>query len=364
MFKGMQTICQDNKLMSKFILHHVRYAGMIPLVLFVAAFFCSCEPFLDYEGDCHIVYKVKFKYTMNILEADAFPSKVKSVSLFIFDHKTQKFVDVITESGSVLAEENYAMTLQLKEGTYDFIAWCGLEGNENFALDNGNTPQTKEDLICRLYPKSRADALSETSLAPLWHGQVDAVTIPKEEAYANKEKIVATIDLTKDTNTIRVVLQHYKGKELIPEDYEFFITDDNGILNWDNELLPCDNIIYREWSKESAEVSMPDEDMGSADRTAVSSLLAELDVARLVKEGHRPILTVTRQNAEKPVLRLPLIDLLLVAKGDARHDMGDQEYLDRQDEYNIIFFLDDDGWYINGGIWINSWHIRDFSFTM
>ena len=162
---------------------------------------------------------------------------------------------------------------------------------------------------------------------------------------------------------MRIILQHFKGRELDPDDFGFAITDDNGIMNWDNSLLPCDTITYREYSKIPAMVAMPDADSESADKTAVSSLLAEIDVARLVSEGgHKSsILTVSRAGAEKPVLRLPLTDLLLMAKGEIRKDMDDQEYLDRQDEYNLIFFLDDAGWYINGGVWINSWHVRDFT---
>ena len=38
--------------------------------------------------------------------------------------------------------------------------------------------------------------------------------------------------------------------------------------------------------------------------------------------------------------------------------MGDQEFLDRLDEYNLTFFLDgDDKWYMAAGIHINSWVI-------
>jgi hypothetical protein len=38
-------------------------------------------------------------------------------------------------------------------------------------------------------------------------------------------------------------------------------------------------------------------------------------------------------------------------------NMGDQEYLDRQDEYNMTFFLDDDMHWISSFIYINSWKV-------
>lgn len=37
--------------------------------------------------------------------------------------------------------------------------------------------------------------------------------------------------------------------------------------------------------------------------------------------------------------------------------MSDQEYLDRQDEYNMTFFLDPDDRWIDQYIYINSWHL-------
>jgi hypothetical protein len=37
--------------------------------------------------------------------------------------------------------------------------------------------------------------------------------------------------------------------------------------------------------------------------------------------------------------------------------MDDQEYLDRQDEYNMTFFLDDDMQWVSSHILINSWKV-------
>lgn len=345
--------------MKKFVdIYRLRYAGMILSALIVTALFGSCENIIEGEGDCSTIYKVKFTYTMNILETDAFASKVKSVTLFVFD-KSGQCIYVKTESGATLANDDYAMEIDLPVGTYDFVAWCGLDGNEDFRLAKADGPQSREDIVCSLLPESRAATDCQKNLAPLWHGRADDIVLPD----AAGEHVVSTIDLTKNTNTIRIILQHYKGKELNPDDFDFTITDNNHIMNWDNALLPCEEIAYREWSKIPTEVTMPDEESDSAEKTAVSSLVAELDVARLVKKDDIAVLTVSQKGAEKPVIRLPLIDLLLVAKGEARHEMDDQEYLDRQDEYNLIFFLDDEGWYMNAGIWINSWHIRDFNFN-
>ena len=335
---------------------HLWHAGVILSAFVAAVLFGSCENIMEDEGYCPTIYKVKFTYTMNILEVDAFAGKVGSVSLFVFDEQG-RFVTVQTESSAALAADDYAMVLDLPAGTYDFIAWCGLKDNASFALDNAQSPLSKDDLVCRLQAVTRAGMLSQTSLAPLWHGRADRVVL-REDLIG--EEVVATIDLTKDTNTVRIILQHYKGRTLNADDFEFTISSDNGIMNWDNSLLPCEEIIYREWTKKSGEVTMPGEDEDSEEITSISSVIAEIDVARLLKEGHKPVLMVRQPDAEKTILRLPLIDVLLIAKGEARHKMSDQEYLDRQDEYNLIIFLNDEnGWYVNGGIWVNSWHVME-----
>lgn len=321
----------------------------------MALFFGACERLMDGEGDCQTIYQVKLQYTRNILEADAFAAQVKSVSLFLFDRQG-RCVAVQKESGDALAEDDYLMVLDdVPAGTYDMVAWCGLEGSSNFALDNAQQPQTKQDLICRLQAQSRGPVQSKSQLAPLWHGSADNVVLSADQAGS---KVVATIDLTKDVNTVRIVMQHYRHKQIESKDFEFKITDWNGVMNYDNTLMGDDEVTYREWTVREAEVAMPGEDEDAADVTRISSLVAELDVARLVKSERRPVLEVRKADAEQPLLRLPLIDLLLVAKGEARRKMDDQEYLDRQDDYTLLFYInDDDGWYMNGGIWVNSWHI-------
>ena len=57
------------------------------------------------------------------------------------------------------------------------------------------------------------------------------------------------------------------------------------------------------------------------------------------------------------VLSIPLIDYALLIKGYYNRDMSDQEYLDRQDEYNLTFFLDENNHWISSSIIINSWRV-------
>lgn len=317
----------------------------------------SCEPLLKYEGDCPASYQVAFTHTMNIVGADAFNTRVKSVSLFAFDASGQ-LAAMKTESGEALAAEHYKMEFTPEEiapGTYDLIAWCGLSEGEAFILAGGDNPVTKNDLVCRLQRErdEHDAAVSRKRLNDLFHGMAEGVVFPESPAM---QPVCATIDLTKNTNTVRVILQHYNGNPLQKDDFHFTVTDNNGTLNHDNTLLEDEYIAYREWAKAEAEVAQPGS--RSDEIRSISSVVAEIDMARLVRDGHNPILTVNVDGKDKPILSLPLIDLLLAAKGEAKREMSDQEYLDRQDDYTLFFYLDDAyGWYAGGGIWVNSWHV-------
>ena len=66
-------------------------------------------------------------------------------------------------------------------------------------------------------------------------------------------------------------------------------------------------------------------------------------------------MTVYNKKGEK-ILSIPLIDYALLVKGSYAA-MDDQEYLDRQDKYDLVFFLDQGDRWMNAYIYINSWKL-------
>ena len=312
----------------------------------------SCESIYEEEGDCSVTYRVAFRYVKNIVEADAFPSQVHSVSLYVFD-KGGRLVTSKTESGTALAQPGYSMEIDVEPGTYDVIAWCGLEGGDSFSLKGGAKPASKEDLICRM--ARTAASTSSVELNPLFHGMME-LTFPEDPGV----HVLGPVDLTKDTNTIRIVLQSYNGMVLNANDFNFKITDANGLMNYDNRLMDDDVITYSYWSKKEAIVDVPGT---KATVESVSSVVAEISMARLVPE-HNPTLTVTAKNELEAgkdgiVLTLPLKDLLLVARGEAKSHLSEADYLDYQDDWTLVFFVTDQrSWYMDAGIYVNGWHMR------
>lgn len=317
----------------------------------------GCSTIFESEEDCSVRYLVEFRFTNNIMETDAFASKVTSVALFVYD-TNGNLVATRTESGSALQREHYMMEIDVQPGTYDLVAWCGLENNGEFSLPAGPNPATLDQAVClmaREYAEEPDGAVSQKPLTPLYHAMNTNVVFPESEGPIFGDVVVSVMDLIKDTNTIRIILTHYNGKAIDPEDFSFSISDDNGKMNFDNSLMTDEMITYREWTKKE----MPSVDTDTKAVNVINSMIAEIDIARLVTT-HNPFLTIQARDKSEPVLSLPITNLLLYAKGEARSSMSDQRYLDCQDEYNLVFFIDDEnGWYRNAGIYINGWHLMN-----
>lgn len=55
---------------------------------------------------------------------------------------------------------------------------------------------------------------------------------------------VVTVPLVKNTNSIRIILQQMDGVTVDVDNFEFTITDDNGLMNYDNKLLKDETLTY------------------------------------------------------------------------------------------------------------------------
>lgn len=310
--------------------------------------FASCNVLSEEVEDCAVY--VRFKYDMNMKFADAFSNSVKSVTLYAFD-KSGVLALQKTEEGALLQQEGYRMRLdeihQSEKADYDYITWAGLEDNDAFMVPLLTIGQsTKEDLYCLL---QRAEGgIVNKDLKDLYHGQVDGASVSR----ASMDDVL--VPLTKNTNSIRIVLQHITGEPLDVNQFDFKVTDENGKMNYDNSLLEKDvTITYQAWNKSSGNVEMNGENQRAV--TEINVAIADLTTARLMAD-QKPILTITSKDG-KEVLKLPLVDCALLYKRLRYEDMPDQEFLDREDEYNFTFFLDDNNQWLSATILVNSWKV-------
>lgn len=220
--------------------------GIIAIAILSSVMFSSCdESFIyDYEGDCSVNYRIQFIYDMNMKYANAFAHEVTSVSLYIFDEEGI-LVSQVHDSGEALASDDYSIEVELTpQETYRLLAWCGIGDEESFNLpdvEEGKT--TIEEMKCRMnraYVGERA--IVNDDLHPLFHG-MKTLTVTTEPGTHYE-----TISLTKDTNVVRVVLQHLSGEDVNPDEFTFEIQDYNGFLAHDNTLLEDELITYQPWS--------------------------------------------------------------------------------------------------------------------
>ena len=96
---------------------------------------------------------------------------------------------------------------------------------------------------------------SSQLLKNLYHGKLAAQEFP-----ATQGVHTFTVNLTKDTNEVNIVLQHLSGEPVDKDDYIFTITDYNGMLDWDNSIMPDEKITYFAHYKEmgSAGLDVPE----------------------------------------------------------------------------------------------------------
>lgn len=321
----------------------------------------SCDSWLyEEEGDCSVYYRLKFCYDKNLKWADAFTNEVSSVHLYAFD-KSGVLVWQQEEQMNPSTTENYSMLLDLPAGDYKLLAWCGLqndgEHDESFSVPEARISETRiEQLQCALNRKrDESGAYSEEHLYRLFHGTLD-VSLPVNDDGGSYEY---TMPLTKNTNHIRVILQHLSGEDVNEADFIFRIDDENGLMAHDNELMVDENINYHPWDIQGVEAGI-----GKDDNRAVSNvkgLVADFTVGRLI-ETHREkmILTITTKEG-KTVARIPVIDYALMGKEyyekEYRYPMDEREFLDRLDECVMTLFLDEDHKWVSSVIQILSWRV-------
>lgn len=306
----------------------------------------------DGEGDCGTYYHIHFSYDMNMKFADAFSNEVTSMAFFVFDAAGKLTEQHIERDAAVLATAGYSIPLELEAGRYTLLAWAGLGNEESFDLlcNNAQVGSTRlEEMKVKLNrAASRANSVVDYAVSPLYHGILPLQVTSQAGTYHE------TMSLTKDTNTIRVVLQQLEGGEIAKDLFRYEITDNNGLMAHDNSLLADEMLSYEPWhiSAGVAEV-LPEEGAGTT--SSVSVAVAEFTMARLMAD-HNPILSVYNTQTDEKVLSIPLVDYALLVKGNYNRSMSDQEYLDRQDEYNLTFFLDGGKW-VSSVVVINSWRV-------
>ena len=339
----------------------------LPAVVAAIMSLTACDSMINEpEGECVVTYNLRFVYNMNLKWADAFPSEVHSVHLYAFN-SNGVFVKDYVVNGDVVDQEDYTMQLDLNPGKYTLLAWCGLNNlgvsEQSFTVPTPVAGQTRiEELTCALNVKQNATVgtYSDAMLNFMYHGMLD-VDLP--DVYNGD--YYYTMYLTKDTNHMRIILQQLSNEDMVPEDFEFKIEDANRMLGFDNSLISNDVVTYLPWDVIAGEAGMlPD---GEDKLVYSDGLIADLSTNRLMA-SHKEDFMLTITSEDKIVARVPLLQYALLSKDyyvmAYGHEMSDQEFLDREDEYIFTFFLDDSKRWVEMHIQIQSWRMVIHNYEM
>lgn len=314
------------------------------LCLLVAAIGCiACEGtiFTD-QSDCPRGLSLRFVYDYNMEYANAFPKKVDCLTLYVFD-ENGNYVKTLTETSAVLADEAYRMNVELDAGNYTLIAYGGLAcGKTSFSF-----PQfTRATKLNELYVELKHNNFtSNEALHGLYYGKLN-VSLQEDDF------VEGTVYMMKNTNNVKIALQQINGKTIAASQFTFEITDDNSYLDQKNNVVKKGDVIYSPWTTgEEIVGSWEDND------TPVSVAWAEFSTSRLVVENN-PRLTITNNETGDEVFSIPLKEYLLLLRSELYADMKAQEYLDRESEWSMVFFLDDGFRWVNVQIIINGWTVR------
>lgn len=302
------------------------------LMLVLLAMVNSCDLINEDLPEC--VQSVQFVYDMTLSGGDAFNAQVGSVDLYVFDDQGN-FVKKYSESGETLKDPNYRMTLDLANGNYTLVAWCGMMDN-GFTLSPFTTLTEMQTAISNVQ-----NGISSSDLKDMWYGYQE-ITMNANEAKTH------ILNLTKDTNNIRVMLQNVDGRTIDGNNFEFSIIDNNTVVDWQNN--PSTPIIYHPFAQGTSQVG------GDENNAPVQVAYAEFSTSRLYVGDDARLIIKNKENGQI-VLDIPLIDYLTM-RSEKYMRMSDQEYLDRECDYSLVLFLGDNNTWIRTTIIINGWTVR------
>ncbi len=307
--------------------------------LSLASLFASCI----YQDEVACPCEVRFVYDMNMEFADAFPSQVDDVTLYIFDEEG-RFVSSVSDGGPHL-DAGYFLPLQLAPGNYQLVAWAGTASAPG-CYDLPASPATSVQCGLSLAAEGNKYAANPGNL---WHAATTEFTVHPDAPSRT------TLSLVKDVKRFRILLQRTDGADVDNDDYSFAITAANRQLAWDN-TPGGETLTYLPYVLEETKIENTPDEETRAGGNYLHALVAEMATLRLTPDlGAR--LTVRNERKQKNLLDIDLVRYLHLMKMDEHADMPLQEFLDRESEYRIILFLGEDssGQEAMVAIQINAW---------
>ena len=323
---------------------------------------------------------VNFVYDYNIQHTDMFKDYVGSVTLYVFD-ESDRLVAQRTVSGSELSVYGFNIHFteqELAPGHQYRLSAVALQKDWNAALATPgakyrkttlNTGNRRQQLMVSL---DRATATTNnyhevSTTAPLdtmWHTKqvmtAYAANQPTATHYHENAEgetttnavetitlesgvpAYATVSLVRNTNHLNISIRELDTPENVDADnYEVFILDANGDVDYQNTVItPTDSLVYRPYQQWTTTF----DGITGVERSAHYDLMCNRLIYNTTTDDNAVLCIRRKSNGkEVAVLNLPYI----LCEGRTAYETYNyrpQEYLDREYDYRLEFFLRGDRW--------------------
>ncbi len=349
----------------------------ILLVAVLVTLLSSCIK--DDMDDCPSQVSLKFDYTYNVKDADAFSAEVKNLNVYVFD-KNGKYYDTYVESASKFSTGH---TMQINDlpgdGKYTFVCLARNKQYDDTRASEDEmefnftqlTPgvSTMDDLQEEMGKKgSQEELINNKNFTALYTAQTSV-------NYKEGKTVQGELSLMKCTKTYRIVLMPYDNDQddFTLDNFDVRIAGSAALLDCNGDKVENKQITYLPYSSKtvtntSGETEIEGEKVDKA-------LVYDLASSRMFERNNdtassrsgneyddkRIVITDKRNGKVLFDHSLPWFLAMCGEKTEAGEEAwGDQEYLDRQDHYVLTFYVPKVGndYYIQTRLKVNGWVVK------
>lgn len=328
---------------------------------------------------------LQFDYTYNVKQADAFAAEVKNINVYAFD-ENGKFFDSYIESREKFETGHTMEITGLKDGKYTFVCLARDRQVMSRAEDDemefsfaSLTPgvSTIDDLTERMGKDNGEEIKNDKEFAALYTAKTQ-VDFQRLNQKGNEGTVVtSTLSLMKCTKTYRIVLLPYENDQadFKPENFDVRIEGSAAWLDHKGEKMKNEKITYLPYNMERranydgahTEVNEEPVDQALIYDLSSSRMFERQSDRRVVRDGDKNdyddkrIIITDLRDKDNPIElfnhSLPWFLALCGEKVNPNWD--DQEYLDREDHYVLMFYVSDKRDYnMITKVNVNGWNVN------
>mgnify|MGYP002679296230 FL=1 len=328
---------------------------------------------------------LQFDYTYNVKQADAFAAEVKNINVYAFD-ENGKFFDSYIESREKFETGHTMEITGLKDGKYTFVCLARDRQVMSRAEDDemefsfaSLTPgvSTIDDLTERMGKDNGEEIKNDKEFAALYTAKTQ-VDFQRLNQKGNEGTVVtSTLSLMKCTKTYRIVLLPYENDQadFKPENFDVRIEGSAAWLDHKGEKVKDERITYLPYNMERranydgahTEVNEEPVDQALIYDLSSSRMFERQNDRRAVRDGDknnyddkRIIITDLRDKDNPIELFNHSLPWFLALCGEkVNQNWDDQEYLDREDHYVLMFYVSDKRDYnMITKVNVNGWNVN------